>query len=105
MGRFKSGQITERKLEWGSITFNDKYHITVKTSFYTAIFHRYGAPQGYYSKYWKLFRQELLRRKLNSVYDVYRYANKFEVTSYIKHTGVAQRDDEKIKSEEKRWKY
>ena len=100
MGRFKSGQITERKLEWGSIIFNDKYHITVKTSFCTAVFHRYGAPQGYYTKYWKLFRQELLRRKLNSVYDVYRYANKFEVTSYVKHTGVVSRDDTKIKSKE-----
>ena len=100
MGRFKSDTIKERELAWGRITFNNKYCITVETQFCTAIFHRYGAPQGYYTKYWKLFRQELLRRKLNSVYDVYRYANKFEVTSYIKHTGVAPRDDIKIKSEE-----
>ena len=100
MGRFKSDTIKERELAWGRITFNNKYCITVETSFCTTVFHRYGAPQGYYMKHWRLFRQCLLQRKLDSIYDVYRYANRFEVTSYVKNAGVAPRNGGKIKSEE-----
>ena len=84
-GRFESGLDKEHKFAWGSI-FSNKYYITVITPSFTVIFHRWGAPRGHYTKCWRLFRQELLRRKINSIYDVYRYANKYDITHFVKHT-------------------
>lgn len=100
MGRFKVGSISERTFKWGKVIFNDTYHITVETPTITAIFHRYGAPKGHYTESWSRFRQELMRRDLESIYEVYRYANRFEVTSFVKGVGLAHRSDEKVKSKE-----
>ena len=86
----------ERKLAWGRIVFNDKYHITVESPPYIIIFHRYGAPRGNYGTSWRLFRQEIRRRRLESIYDVYRYAEKYDVTHYVKRVRVAQRSDRSI---------
>ena len=83
MGRFEGNCVSSRKLEWGEIIFSDKYHITVVTPTITAVFHRYGAPIGNYSSSWKRFRQELLRRDLKTLYDVYKYANRFEITHFV----------------------
>jgi hypothetical protein len=102
VGRFESGLITERKFAWGSIVFSSKYHITVITPFCTAVFHRWGAPHGHYTKSWRLFRQELLRRNLTNIYDVYKYANRYDITHFVKGTGVDLRSDETIKSEEEK---
>lgn len=100
MGRFKVGSISERTFKWGKVIFNDTYHITVETPTITAIFHRYGAPKGHYTESWSRFRQELMRRDLESIYEVYRYANRFEVTSFVKGVSLAHRSDEKVKSKE-----
>ncbi len=100
MGRFKS-KITERKLTWGTIIFSSNYHITVITPSFTAIFHRFGTEKGDYSRSWQRFRKELTRRKLNTVYDVYKYANYYEVTHFVKGTGVDRGSDRRIKLEDK----
>ena len=80
MGRFKVGTINERTFAWGKVIFNDIYHITTES--------------------WSRFRQELMRRDLESIYEVYRYANRFEVTSFVKGVSLAHRSDEKVKSKE-----
>ena len=100
MGRFEPGPIKERKLKWGTIKFNDKYHLTVITPDTTIIFHRYGAPEGYY-KLWERFRKEMKRAELTSKYDVYKYANRFDVAHYVKEVRLASRNDGKIKCKEK----
>ena len=99
MGRFESGPIKERKLKWGTIKFNDKYHLTVITPETTVIFHRYGTPDGYY-KLWERFRKEMKRADLSNKYDVYKYANRFDVTHYVKEVRLASRNDRKIKYKE-----
>lgn len=101
MGRFKVGNITERKFAWGKVVFNDIYHITVETPSLIAIFHRYGAPKGHYGESWSRFRQEMMRRDLENLYEVYRYANRFEITHFVKGVDLVQRSDEKVKSKEK----
>ncbi|MBR0431228.1 hypothetical protein IJJ05_02990 [Candidatus Saccharibacteria bacterium] len=98
MGRFKS-KITERRFTWGTIIFSSNYHITVITPSFTAIFHRFGTEKGDYKKSWQPFRKELTRRRLNSVYDVYKYANYYEVTHFVKGTWVDRGSDGHIKLE------
>ena len=100
MGRFKVGQQSEREFAWGKVIFNDIYHITVETSTMTIIFHRYGAPKGHYAESWSRFRKEMMRRNLKDIYEIYRYANRFEITHFVKGTRLAQRSDEKVKSKE-----
>ena len=97
MGRFNVETITIRKFSWGKITFDDKYHVTVETPTITAIFHRYGAPRGHYTGSWSRFRQELMRRDLEDIYEVYKYANRFEITHYVKGVRLAQRSDSGVK--------
>lgn len=100
MGRFKA-KMTERRFAWGTIIFSSNYHVTVITPSFTAIFHRFGTEKGEYGKSWQRFRKELTRRKLNSVYDVYKYANYYEVTHFVKGIGVDRGSDGHIKLEEK----
>ena len=99
MGRFKVGNISERTFTWGKVIFNDIYHITVETPSITAIFHRYGAPKGHYTESWSRFRQELMRRDLEDIYEIYKYANRFDITHFVKGARLAQRSDEKVKQE------
>ena len=98
MGRFKA-KMTERRFTWGTIIFSSNYHITVITPSFTAIFHRFGTEKGDYKKSWQPFRKELTRRRLNSVYDVYKYANYYEVAHFVKGTGVDRGSDGHIKLE------
>ena len=100
MGRFKVGTTNERKFAWGKVIFNDIYHITVETNTITAVFHRYGAPKGHYTESWSRFRKELMRRDLEDIYEVYKYANRFEITHYCKGVKLSSRSDEKVKSKE-----
>lgn len=93
MGRFKVGDTKERKFAWGKVIFNDKYRITVETSTMTVIFHRFGAPRGHYGEAWSRFRQELMRRDFNNIYEVYRYANRFDITHFVKGVRLASRND------------
>lgn len=102
MTLYRAKHTRTRKLPWGEIIFNDKYHITVKTSQYTIIFHRYGAPSGDYYNDWRVFRQQLIDRDLPSIYAVYRYANAHEITSFVKEAGVARGVDSKIQWRENR---
>ena len=83
MSRFEVGSIKERKLAWGKIIFSNKYHITVQTPTMTIIFHRYGAPRGQYYL-WSNFKQALSSRKLEDIYDIYKYANRFDIIHYVK---------------------
>lgn len=82
-GRFENKK-TERNLPWGRIIFSSREHITVETEYTTVIFHRFFAPKGHYSQCWKPFRQEITRRRLDSIYDVYRYAERYEITYFTK---------------------
>ncbi len=100
--RFEAKGTRKRRLDWGEIIFTNKFCITVKTSQYTIIFHRYGAPSGHYMKEWRAFRRELIRRKLPSLYDVYRYANNYEITHYVKGVSLDTGVDRKIKLGENR---
>lgn len=84
MGRFEAKSVKIRKLSWGDIVFRDGYCIEVITPDTTVIFHRYYAQKGNYSGSWADFRRELMRRKLETVYDVYKYADKFEITHNAK---------------------
>ena len=88
MSRFEVGNLKERKLAWGKIMFTNKYYVTVETPTLTILFHRYGAPKGHY-KSWSYFRQALMVRKLNDIYDVYKYANKFDIIHFVKETRLA----------------
>lgn len=99
-GRFESNLDKEHKFAWGSIVFSNKYHITVITPLYTVIFHRWGAPRGHYTKCWRLFRQELLRRNIESIYDIYKYADKYDITHFVSYTKVGLGNDKKLKSKE-----
>lgn len=96
--RFQA-KMNERILPWGKIIFSSTHHITVVTPTFTAIFHRFGAEKGNWTNSWQHFRKELTRRKLNSVYDVYKYANHYEVTHFVKGTGVDLRSDRPVKLE------
>ena len=97
MGRFKAGSQKERKLNWGKVIFSSAYTVIVETPTMTVVFHRYGAPSGYY-RIWEDFRKEMKRANLQSIFDVYKYANRFGVTSYIKETRLPTRGDGRIKS-------
>ena len=79
-----------REFDWGRIIFK-RQTIAAETPSTTTIFHRFGAPRGNYKESWSLFRQELLRRKINSIFDVYKYAERYEVEHFVKNT----RSDEK----------
>ena len=96
MGRFEAKHLKIREFNWGRIIFNDKFHLTVQTPRYHIIFHRYGAPHGDYTKSWRLFRQQLLRRKLPNFYDVYKYANHYDIASFVQ--GVASGNDSRLQS-------
>lgn len=98
MGRFKP-KITERKFAWGTIIFSSNYHITVETPSFVAVFHRFGTEKGDYKRSWQPFRRELTRRKLSSVYDVYKIANYYEVTHFVKGSEVDRGSDGRIKLE------
>lgn len=100
MGRFKAGTINERKFTWGKVIFSDIYHITVETPSVTAIFHRYGAPKGHYTESWSRFRKELMRRDLEDIYEIYRYANRFDITHFVKEARLFSGGDAKVKSKE-----
>lgn len=97
MKHFETNKIRRRKLAWGEIIFTSKFCITVETSQYTIIFHRYGAPSGHYCKEWQAFRRELIRRNLPSLYDVYRYANYYEITNFVKGSSLDRGNNTKIK--------
>lgn len=94
---FEVGSARERKLAWGKIMFTDKYHIIVETPTLTIVFHRYGAPKGHY-RLWSKFRQSLIYRDLKDIYDVYKYANRFEVIHFVKRASL---DSQKTKQEKK----
>ena len=97
MASFEAEKIRERKLVWGRIIFSSKSHITVITPQYTIIFHQFGAPANHYYTAWRLFRQELTRRKLESLYDVYKYANRYDITHFVKGSSLDRGSDTKIK--------
>lgn len=74
-----------REFNWGKIIFK-RQTIVAETPSTTTIFHRYGAPRGNYKESWSRFRQELTRRTLNSIFDVYKYAERYEVEHFVKNT-------------------
>lgn len=90
MRRFEVGNTRERELPWGKIMFTNKYYITVETPTLTILFHRYGAPKGHY-RLWSYFRQALMSRELEDIYDVYKYANKFDVLHFVKETRLVEK--------------
>ena len=102
MRHFETPEIRRRKLSWGEIVFSSKFHITVNTPDYTIVFHRYGAPAGHYTKEWQAFRIELIRRKLPTIYDVYKKANYYEITHFIKEVHLDAGSNRKIKLGENR---
>ena len=91
MGNFEAGRQKERRLEWGVIEFSSKDHITVTTSSMVVVFHRFGTPKGYYTKQWGPFRREIKRGKLKSIYDVYRYANNYDIAYFVKRYSLGDR--------------
>ena len=84
MTQFEIKKIRERKFDWGRIIFSSRHHITVETPQYTIIFHQFSAPAQSYYKEWRVFRQELTRRNLESLYDVYKYANRYSISHFVK---------------------
>lgn len=74
-----------REFEWGKLFFK-KQNITAETPTTTTVFHRYGAPRGNYKESWSKFRQELTRRPLKSIFDVYKYAERYDVEHFVKST-------------------
>lgn len=81
----KSSPVTHREFSWGKIIFSSKKHITVETPTVTIVFHNFGAPKKDYGRSWRLFRQELRRKNLQGLNDVYKYANHFEILHYTKN--------------------
>ena len=81
---FEDTRVKKRCLDWGTITFNDKHHITVKTPEVIVIFHRYGASKGNYGASWRRFRGRLVRAPLCDIYAVHKYAYKYDVSYYVK---------------------
>ena len=74
-----------REFDWGRLLFK-RQNITAETPTTTTIFHRYGAPRGNYKESWSKFRQELTRRPLKSIFDVYKYAERYDVEHFVKAT-------------------
>lgn len=104
VGRFEVGTTKEREFAWGKVTFDSIYHITVETSSMTVIFHRYGTSKGYYTNSWTKFRRALLKRDIQSIYGVYKYADRFDVAHYVKEMKLVGGHDEKLKSKEENGK-
>ena len=77
--------VETRDFSWGKIIFK-RQTIVAETPSTTTVFHRYGAPRGNYKESWSRFRQELTRRTLNSIFDVYKYAERYEVEHFVKNT-------------------
>lgn len=84
MGRYSANTIEKRSLKWGYITFGHKQRILVDTPEMTIVFHRYGAPRGHYVNSWIKFHQALKSRKLESIYDVYKYADRYDISHFVK---------------------
>ena len=74
-----------REFDWGRLLFK-RQNITAETPTTTTVFHRYGAPRGNYKESWSKFRQELTRRPLKSIFDVYKYAERYDVEHFVKAT-------------------
>ena len=96
MGLINNSPIVYREFSWGKIVFSSKRHIVVETPIYKIVFHNFGAPRGDYSKSWGLFRRELRRKNFESLNDVFKYANHFEVLHYTKNINWKDSNGRKI---------
>lgn len=93
MGRIKPGRISKRGFSWGTIEFVDKWRIMVEAEGLSIIFHRYGMPKSFYKNNWEKFRAELMRTNLKNLYDVYKYANRYEITHYVSTVKIRRSTD------------
>ena len=83
--------VETRVFSWGKIIFK-RQTIVAETPTSTTVFHRFGAPRGNYKESWVRFRQELIRRDLKSIFDVYKYAERYEVESFAKGTTLDKKE-------------
>ena len=82
MGRFKAQGTIVRELPEVTVIFWDWKSIYVYD--YRGrgvIFHRWFAPRGSYTGYWRDFRREMLRKKRLSLLKCYELAAQFDVQS------------------------
>ena len=86
----KAGQI-ERIFTWGRVEFSSKDSITVTTPEYKIVFSYFKGQKGRYYKSWRPFRQEIKRRNLKSLYDIHRYAERYDIDYYVKETSIGKR--------------
>ncbi len=94
-----NNKIRHKEFPWGRIEFSSKQHITVITPELVVVFHEFEAPRGSYDRSWRLFIQEVRRRNLKSIYDIYKYSERYEVSNFIKSTRPEKRYENKIKEE------
>ena len=91
MGKVVGKQIEkERTFAWGKVEF-DKSTITVTTEAYKVVFYYFKETKGTYTKCWRPFRQEVKRRKLENIYDIYKYAEYYGIEYYVKESSLGKR--------------
>ena len=81
----------ERTFTWGTVEFTSKSTITVTTASYKVVFYYFKEDKGTYTKAWRPFRQEVKRRKLESLYDIYKYADYYGIEYTVKESSLGKR--------------
>lgn len=80
MGRFRAEAIRIKKVGELTIVFYDAKRIYVqKKNGNWTLFHRWGAPRGFYGSSWKYFRKLLMREKTITFEHCYRLAFRYDI--------------------------
>lgn len=89
-GRYRTDEIVVKEIEDGArIVFYDerKIYLFPKHGCGT-VFHRWGAPRGFYGTSWKIFRQRLMKKKKLSCATCRMIATEYDVPQLIVHKTI-----------------